>query len=181
MKLIPPSPAVQPASTPIPAQGPPGVVEPPLPTPVITKTQMALNAGLSLVNTAVVGLAPQAGQLIASNTGINPNPISAGGVETLGIAAGMNGLAQWLKNFVWFDQNKWLIPILIVAGGILAILIWREDIPKIVVNVALALDKALRDYGLLKPLGVYTPGVPTKTDVLRAVGPGVGVDKTPAI
>lgn len=114
---------------------------------------------------AVAGIAGATAQntIIAAAPSVFSTPFGVGGPEVLGITGALNVVGQWIKMHDWFDQNKWLIPLLVVIALAIAVAMWHDNIPKAVLNAAMAVDNAIKNYGALKGVGVLQAG----TDVVK--------------
>lgn len=89
-----------------------------------------------------------------------------GGPEVLGITGALNVIGQWIKGFNFFNQNRWMIPLLLVLGLGIAGIIWHDDIRRAILNGFMAVDTAVKNYGVLREVGVMQPGSPTAKDTL---------------
>jgi len=105
---------------------------------------------------AIGGMAMTAGQngLIAVAPALPFNNSGVGGFEVLGITAALNVLGQLIKRPKWFKQDEWMIPTLLVLGLALALLLWHDNLGKGILNGAIAVDTAIKNYGALNQGGV---------------------------
>lgn len=93
------------------------------------------------------------------------NSLGVGGPEVLAITAGLNALAQWVKMWDFFDQNKYLIPLLLLLGLVIAVILWHDDMRRALMNAMLSVDTAVKNYGQLRTVGVMSQGTPTQKDM----------------
>ena len=84
--------------------------------------------------------------------------MGVGGPEVELLAQALGAIAQPIKMFPWFRQNVWLPVLLIVIALALCLLIWHDDIARVVLNGGAAAFRSMQQYATLNKLGVLSAG-----------------------